>query len=66
MRGSDRTARQRKMISKSDVDAIVGRKAVPGSPVLSVYLDIDQSKAVNLKRRFEASLQACSDLSKSD
>src|SRR6185295_693271 len=28
-----------------------------GSPVLSVYLDIDQSKAVNLKRRFEASLQ---------
>jgi peptide chain release factor subunit 1 len=45
------------MISKSDVDAIVGRKAVPGSPVLSVYLDIDQSKAVNLKRRFEASLQ---------
>ena len=45
------------MISKSDVDAIVGRKAVPDSPVLSVYLDIDQSKAVNLKRRFEASLQ---------
>jgi peptide chain release factor subunit 1 len=45
------------MISKSDVDAIVGRKAMPDSPVLSVYLAIDQGKAVNLKRRFEASLQ---------
>jgi peptide chain release factor subunit 1 len=45
------------MISRSDVDAIVGGKAVRDSPVLSVYLDIDQSKAVNLKRRFEASLQ---------
>jgi len=44
------------MISKSDVDAIVGRKAVPDSQVLSVYLDIDQSKPVNLKRRFEAAL----------
>jgi peptide chain release factor subunit 1 len=44
------------MISKSDLDAIVARKAAPGSPVLSVYLDIDQSKTVNLKRRFEASL----------
>ena len=33
------------------------RRAVPGSPVLSVYLDIDQSKAANLNRRFEASLK---------
>src|SRR5258708_17821889 len=59
MRGSDRgsrTARQRKMISKSDVDAIVGGKAVPDSQFLSVFLDIDQSKPVNLKRRFEAAL----------
>ena len=32
------------MISKSDVDAIVGLKAVPGSPVLSVYLDINISR----------------------
>jgi hypothetical protein len=44
------------MISKADIEAIVERKAVPGSPVLSVYLDIDQSKASNLQRRFEASL----------
>jgi peptide chain release factor subunit 1 len=45
------------MISKSDFDALVERQAVPGSPVLSVYLDIDQSKSKNLKRRFEASLK---------
>ena len=44
------------MISKAEIDAIVKRRAVPGSPVLSVYLDIDQSKAANLDRRFEASL----------
>jgi peptide chain release factor subunit 1 len=46
------------MISKTDIDALVERRAVPGSPVLSVYLDIDQSKAANLERRFEASLKA--------
>ena len=44
------------MISKADIEAIVERKAVPGSPVLSLYLDIDQNKASNLHRRFEASL----------
>ena len=44
------------MISKADIEQIVERKAVPGSPVLSVYLDIDQTKANNLQRRFEASL----------
>jgi peptide subunit release factor 1 (eRF1) len=46
------------MISKADIDALVERRALPGSPVLSVYLDIDQSKAANLDRRFEASLKA--------
>ena len=45
------------MISKSEIDAIVEREAVPDSPVLSVYLDVDQSKAGNLNRRFEASLK---------
>jgi peptide subunit release factor 1 (eRF1) len=44
------------MISKADVETLVERKPLPGSPVLSVYLDIDQSKASNLNRRFEASL----------
>jgi peptide subunit release factor 1 (eRF1) len=46
------------MISKAEVDSLAERKPVPGSPVLSVYLDIDQSKAANLNRRFEASLRA--------
>jgi peptide chain release factor subunit 1 len=45
------------MISKSDFDAIAERQAMPGSPVLSIYLDIDQSKSKNLQRRFEASLK---------
>src|SRR5438105_1493136 len=47
----------REMISKADIDAIVAHAAVPDSPVLSIYLDIDQSKAANLKRRFEAALE---------
>ena len=49
------------MISKTDIDALVERKAVPGSPVLSVYLDIDQSKSANLNRRFEAALKSLLD-----
>jgi peptide chain release factor subunit 1 len=45
------------MISTADIEAIVERQPVPDSPVLSVYLDIDQSKASNLHRRFEAALK---------
>jgi peptide subunit release factor 1 (eRF1) len=45
------------MISKIDIDALLERKSAPESPVLSVYLDVDQSKAVNLNREFEAQLQ---------
>jgi peptide chain release factor subunit 1 len=45
------------MISKSDFDAIAERQPVPDSPVLSAYLDIDQSKSTNLKRRFEVALK---------
>ncbi len=45
------------MISKADIEEIVERKAVPGSPVLSVYLEVDQNKAANLNRRFEVSLK---------
>jgi peptide chain release factor subunit 1 len=45
------------MISRADIDAMVNRKAISGSPVLSVYLDIDQHKASNLQRRFEVSLK---------
>jgi peptide chain release factor subunit 1 len=46
------------MISKSDLDQLIEREPVPGSPVLSVYLDVDQSKAVNLNRHFEVALKA--------
>jgi peptide chain release factor subunit 1 len=46
------------MISQADIETLANRNAIPGSPVLSIYLDIDQSKAVNLKRRFEAALSS--------
>jgi peptide subunit release factor 1 (eRF1) len=45
------------MITKSDIEGLVQRKAVPESPVLSVYLDIDQRKASHLDRGFEAELE---------
>jgi peptide chain release factor subunit 1 len=45
------------VISKADIEALVERKALPESPVLSVYLDIDQRKASHLDRRFEAELE---------
>jgi peptide chain release factor subunit 1 len=45
------------MISKADIETLAQRKAVPGSPVLSVYLDVDPSKASNLQRRFEITLK---------
>lgn len=46
------------MIYGADIDELVERKAVADSPVLSVYLDVDQSRASNLKRKFEVS-QPC-------
>jgi hypothetical protein len=45
------------MISKSGIEGILERQAVPDSPVLSVYLDVDQGKAINLNRGFLVSLQ---------
>ncbi len=45
------------MISQADIDALRERKSAPERPVLSVFLDVDQSKAVNLNRKFEARLQ---------
>ena len=44
------------MISHADVERLCARQAVPGSPVLSVYLDVDQSRAANLNRDFETAL----------
>ena len=44
------------MITKLNLNKLIEREARPGSPVLSVYLDIDQSNAANLNRMFEVSL----------
>src|SRR5918999_4602496 len=46
------------MISQTDIDTLANRNAVDGSPVLSVYLDMDQSKAANLNREFETALSS--------
>jgi peptide chain release factor subunit 1 len=46
------------MISQTDIDTLTNRNAVAGSPVLSVYLDMDQSKAANLNRQFETALSS--------
>src|SRR5437867_4408382 len=46
------------MISQAEVDGLRERAPTPGRPVLSVYLDVDQSRAVNLKREFAATLRA--------
>jgi peptide chain release factor subunit 1 len=45
------------MISAEDVRALIEHRAKPGSGVLSVYLNVDQSRAVNLNRGFEAALR---------
>ena len=45
------------MISRGDVERLSQRTPTPESPVLSVYLDVDQSRA-NLKREFAARLTA--------
>jgi peptide subunit release factor 1 (eRF1) len=45
------------MISRADLDRLADHAPTPESPVLSVYLDVDQSRAVNLNREFEAALK---------
>ena len=40
-------------LSRSDVELLTEREPRPESPVLSVYLDTDQSDEPNLKRGFE-------------
>ncbi len=44
------------MISKAELGTLIGREGKPGYPVLSVYLDVDQSREANLNRKFEVSL----------
>ena len=41
------------MISRDELEGLMRRDARPGSPVLSVYLDTDQSREINIERGFE-------------
>ena len=45
------------MIRKRDLETLLQRESNPASPVLSVYLDTDQSKATNVNRAFEVVLK---------
>jgi peptide chain release factor subunit 1 len=45
------------MISAEDVRALIEHRAEAGSGLLSIYLNVDQSRAVNLNRGFEAALR---------
>src|SRR3954466_5113291 len=45
------------MISTDEVKGLVERQPKPGSPVLSVYLNTDQSEAINIERAFEVVLK---------
>lgn len=45
------------MISREDLGVLAGYRPRPGSPVLSVYLDVDQSRPANLNRGFERTLK---------
>src|SRR5262249_6414818 len=45
------------VISKTDVEPLVRREPVPGSAVLSLYLDVDQSKASNLRNKYQSAFQ---------
>jgi len=45
------------MISRDEVEGLMRREVRPGSPVLSVYLDTDQSQEINIERGFETVLK---------
>jgi peptide chain release factor subunit 1 len=45
------------MIGRSDLENLVRRESKPGSKVLSVYLNVDQSRMDNLNRKFETTLK---------
>ena len=44
-------------LSRADLEELMKRDAKPGSPVLSVFLDTDQSREINLERAFGAVLK---------
>lgn len=50
-------ARLPTMISRAAVDDLRARPPTPESPVLSVYLDVDQSQPASRNRHFEAALK---------
>jgi len=45
------------MISQRDLEGLIRRESTPGSKVLSVYLNVDQSRAGNLNRKFSTTLE---------
>lgn len=45
------------MISRDELQNLIEREARRGSPVLSVYLDTDQSREINFERGFEVVLK---------
>ena len=45
------------MITKRELETLLQRESNPASPVLSVYLDTDQSKTINVNRAFEVVLK---------
>lgn len=45
------------ILSRSDLEELIQREAKPGSPVLSVYLNTDQSREINIERGFEVVLK---------
>jgi peptide subunit release factor 1 (eRF1) len=44
-------------LSKNDLESLIQREAKPGSPVLSIYLDTDQSREIHIERGFEVVLK---------
>jgi peptide subunit release factor 1 (eRF1) len=47
------------MISPADVEGLRRRAPTPDQPVLSVYLDVDQTRAANLNGQYEVALDSC-------
>ena len=45
------------MISRDEVEELMRREVRLGSPVLSVYLNTDQSQEINIERGFETVLK---------
>jgi len=47
------TATDQATITRREVESLMEREARPGSPVLTVYLETDQSNVVNVNRAFK-------------